>query len=165
LKNPGPVDKALAAVKEVKGELWNASAANTSMDKKTAILNWCNNWATPQLGNHFPATEELFALITDTYHRIALSPQMPIAHLNGLLHREWRERDARLDQLISELEARNAFIRRPGSPVVLDTSALMEGAPLAEFDWHILHPALVGGPVRLLVPVLAIEELDELKRP
>lgn len=65
LKNPGSVDKALAAVKKVKGELWNASAADTSMDKKTAILNGCNNWAIPQLGNHFPATEELLVLITE----------------------------------------------------------------------------------------------------
>jgi hypothetical protein len=163
LKNPGSAKAAIDTVKEVKGALLNAYG--TSNDRKTALLNWCNNWATPQLGNHFPATEELFALISDTYNRLALAPDMPRAHLNGLLHREWQEWDTRLDRLIAELGTLLAFTSRPGAPVVLDTSALMEGVPFTDFDWHTLHPSLAGVPVRLIVPILVIEELDELKRP
>lgn len=51
---------------------------------------------------------------------------------------------------------------RPGRPVVLDTSALMEGMPFATFEWHSLDPSLATVPVRLIVPILVIEELDDL---
>jgi hypothetical protein len=164
LKNPGGTAAALDTVKQVKNELWNANVTNGAERKKTAFLSWCNNWATPQLGNHFLASEELFAEIADTYQRLSLAPQMPEAHLNGLLHREWQVWDARLERLIEELQARQAFLRHPGSPVVLDTSALMEGVFFTDYDWHTLHATLNSTSVRLILPSLVIEELDELKR-
>jgi rRNA-processing protein FCF1 len=93
-----------------------------------------------------------------------MAPEMSERQLNGLLHREWQEWDARLDRLLTGLEALRAFLQRPGRLVVLDTSALMEGVFFTEFDWHKLDASLAGGPVRLIVPSLVTEELDELKR-
>ncbi|MGH3280992.1 MAG: PIN domain-containing protein [Trebonia sp.] len=46
--------------------------------------------------------------------------------------------------------------------MVLDTSVLMEGEPFLTFGWHALDPALASEPVRLILPILVIEELDDL---
>ncbi|MFL6053662.1 MAG: PIN domain-containing protein [Actinoallomurus sp.] len=56
------------------------------------------------------------------------------------------------------------FVDRPGRPVMLDTSALMEGELFTEFDWHTLDESLKDVSVRLILPSLVVEELDELKR-
>jgi len=40
----------------------------------------------------------------------------------------------------------------------------MEGVFFTEFDWHLLYPSLAGVPVRLVVPSVVTEELDELNR-
>jgi hypothetical protein len=40
----------------------------------------------------------------------------------------------------------------------------MEGVFFTDFDWHLLDPSLIGDAVRLVVPSLVVEELDDLKR-
>jgi hypothetical protein len=40
----------------------------------------------------------------------------------------------------------------------------MEGVFFTDFDWHLLDPSLRGDGVRLVVPSLVVEELDDLKR-
>jgi hypothetical protein len=75
LRNRGGLEAALETVKQVKGELWNAvTAGHSAPDKKDAFLAWCDRWATPQLGNHFPPSEELFAEIAESYHRVVQTP-------------------------------------------------------------------------------------------
>jgi predicted ribonuclease YlaK len=56
------------------------------------------------------------------------------------------------------------FLARPGRIVVLDTSALMEGVLFTGYDWHALDAGLAAEAVRLIVPILVIEELNGLKR-
>jgi hypothetical protein len=42
-------------VPQVKGQLWNASVqGNNAADRKNTFLAWCDQWATPQLGNTSP---------------------------------------------------------------------------------------------------------------
>jgi hypothetical protein len=165
LRNPGSLEAALETVKQVKGELWNAvTAGHSAPDKKDAFLAWCDRWATPQLGNHFPPSEALFAEIAESYHRVVQTPLLTERQLNGLLDREGKAWSVRLDGLIAELEQQKPFLAWPGHLVVLDTSALMEGVFFTEFDWHALDPVVKEGPIRLIVPSLVIEELDELKR-
>lgn len=163
LRNPGGLAQAIETVNQVKGQLM-ATVAGDSARRKDAFLTWCDQWATPQLGNHFPRSEGIFGEIADSYHRVALAPPMRERELNGLLNREWQEWDARLQQVLSGLEALRAFVARPGHLVVLDTSALMEGVFFTEFDWHSVDSSLTGGALRLIVPSLVVEELDELKR-
>ena len=165
LRNPGGLEAALEAVKQVKGQLWTAATAGHSATaRKDAFLTWCDQWATPQLGSHFPSSEVLFAEIVESYHRVVQTPFVPERQLNGVLDREGKAWSARLDGLIAELEHQKPFLARPGHLVVLDTSALIEGVFFTEFDWHALDPAVREGPIRLIVPSLVIEELDELKR-
>jgi rRNA-processing protein FCF1 len=81
-----------------------------------------------------------------------------------LLNREsafWKER---FTQLIDELRALKPFIELPGQIVVPDTSAFIEGTYFIELDWQDLIGAAKTEPVRLVVPILVIEELDEHKR-
>jgi len=164
LRNPGGADAALATVRQVKNELGNASGrGNNAAERKDAFLTWCDHWATPQLGNHFPVSEDLFAELTESYHRVVQTPQLSERELNMLIARECREWDARLERLISEMQSQLAFLGRPGRLVVLDTSALMEGVFFTDFDWHLLDPSPQGA-VRLVVPSLVMEELDDLKR-
>jgi predicted ribonuclease YlaK len=80
--------------------------------------------------------------------------------MNGVLNRECQTLDRRLQRLTQELEGQREFISRPGRPVILDTSALMQGLFFLEFDWHGLHTLLADQAVRLIVPSLVIEELD-----
>jgi PIN domain-containing protein len=164
LKNPGGVEAAIAAVRQVRGELTNTNGGNSAADRKDRFLRWCNNWATPQLGNHFPDTEGIFTAIEETFRRLALAPPMSEFELNTMLARDWQAWDRRLEHLASELESLRSFTARPGRITVLDTSALMEGVPFTEYDWHALRSDLAAGPIRLVVPILVIEELDGLKR-
>jgi predicted ribonuclease YlaK len=85
---------------------------------------------------------------------------MPDFGLNSLLNREWKTWDARLSQVIDELRKADVFTKHPGRIVVPDTSALMEGILFTEYDRHALYASLASGPVRIIVPVLVVEELD-----
>jgi hypothetical protein len=165
LRNPGGAAAALATVRQVKDQLSNASVeGNTAGARRDAFLTWCDNWGTPQLGNHFPPTEALFAELSESYHRMVMAPPGPERQLNGLINRECREWDSRLARLATGIEGRIAFLLRSGHLVVLDTSALMEGVFFADYDWHALDGSLREGPIRLILPSLVVEELDDLKR-
>lgn len=142
LKNPGGVEAAITTVSQVRGQLGNASSGNSAADRKDRFLRWCDNWATPQLGNHFPESEEIFTAIEETFRRLALAPPMSEYELNTMLARDWRTWDRRLEWLCAELESLRGFTARPGRITVLDTSALMEGALFTEYDWHALHSDL-----------------------
>lgn len=76
------------------------------------------------------------------------------------LFEEWTWR---LDEVIRELERLRAFAAIPGQIVVPDTSALVEGPIFDTFDWHSLGGLEPGEPVRVVVPILVVEELDQLK--
>jgi hypothetical protein len=130
LRNPGGAEKALETVRKVRNELGNADG------RKDAFLSWCDHWASPQLGNRFQATDELFAEIAECCHRLVLLPGMPAGQLNGLMQRECRAWDGRLERLEADLAELIRFLGRAGRVVVLDTSALMEGVFFTEFDWH-----------------------------
>jgi len=67
LRNPGGAGKALETVRLVRQELGNASVqGNNAGERKDAFLSWCDNCASPQLGNHFPATDEVFGEIGES---------------------------------------------------------------------------------------------------
>jgi hypothetical protein len=168
LRNPD-ITKAIETTRRVQSELGNAqNAAGVAANRAVGFLTWCESWARPQLGNYFPETEELFAELAASHRRIALRPSMEERTLNGLLSEEIKTWDARLEDLVAELQALQPFVSRPGRLLVLDTSALMEGPPFTSFDWAAILPPLpaevaaLGPHQRLIVPILVIEELDNL---
>jgi hypothetical protein len=83
----------------------------------------------------------------------------------GLAVRETNVWITRLEEVIRELRSLKPFIERPGHIVVPDTSAFVEGAYFDSFAWHTLVAGTAArDPVRLVIPILVIEELDGLKR-
>ena len=64
---------------------------------------------------------------------------------------------------MDSLQALKIFIAQPGQIVVSDTSAFIEGEYFDQFDWHSLDGVAQGQPVRVIIPILVIEELDAKK--
>jgi hypothetical protein len=84
-----------------------------------------------------------------------------------------RERDVwvdRLDAAVRRLEQLKDFVRRPGRVAVLDTSAFHEFGRFWVADWALVTEAdppyatMPGLPIRLVVPLVVVEELDAQKR-
>lgn len=83
----------------------------------------------------------------------------------GLLNREIDIWIGRFGDEIARLQALKWFAECQGQIVVPDASALIQGPGFAGFDWHSLPGVAVpAGPLRLIIPILVIEELDALKR-
>ena len=76
------------------------------------------------------------------------------------LFEEW---DWRLGEVLGELKRLRILAAVPGQIVVPDTSALVEGPIFDTFDWHSLGGLDPSEPVRVVVPILVVEELDRLK--
>jgi len=112
LKNPGGLDDAVTTVQQVKGKFMS-TLSGASAARKDVFLTWCDQWATPQLGNHFPASEDIFAEVAVSYHRLVMAPEMSERQLNGLLNREFAAWDARLDRVLAELRQLKQFLLRP----------------------------------------------------
>jgi PIN domain len=84
-----------------------------------------------------------------------------------------RERDVWVDRLntaVRRLEQLNDFVMRPGRVAVLDTSAFHEFGRFWVADWATVteadppHVSMSGLPIRLVVPLVVVEELDDQKR-
>jgi PIN domain len=84
-----------------------------------------------------------------------------------------RERDVwveRLDNAVSKLKQLENFVERPGRVAVLDTSAFHEFDRFWTADWAKVTEAdppyapLPGLAIRLVVPLVVVEELDAQKR-
>jgi hypothetical protein len=164
LRNPGTIDAAITAVQDLLRYLTNTRAGTQASGPVDPFLTWCDDYARPQLENLFVPTEGLLAELDVSYSRIsnAAIQELGLRRINAMINRELFAWDRRLGEVLDELGKQKELTMRPGRPVVLDTSALMEGKPFAAVDWHGLHPSLVAVPVRLVVPILAVEELDDL---
>jgi hypothetical protein len=162
LRNPGTIDAAVTVVQDLRRWLDNAKSGNPTFGPADPFLTWCENQARPQLENLFAPVEDLLDELDVSYNRINSAPKSDLRRINAMLSREYSFWNRRLGEVLDELGKQKQLVMRPGRPVVLDTSALMEGKPFAQFDWHSLDPSLVDVPVRLVVPILVVEELDEL---
>jgi PIN domain len=162
LRNPGTIDHAIQTIRNLQNYLGNSRGLHDGEARKDAFLNWCEDQARPNLESLLDPGEEILAELESAYHRLALAPQMTLRRLNGMLNREYTIWDQRLRRAEEELQSQKKLAGRPGHPVVLDTSVLMEGEPFLTFGWHALTPALASGPIRLIVPILVVEELDDL---
>ena len=122
-------------------------------------LTWCSN-TDGQLRNLFAVQD-----LADELFRAQLevqplgehgSPYILIGTLNGVCK-------AKLDEVVADLKRRRTFVTRPGFLGVLDTSALVE-RDLFNADWRQVMGVAATDQVRLIAPIVVIEELDELKR-
>jgi hypothetical protein len=153
-----PVDYTIETLARLQSELSNSRSGNSPEDVRDRWLRW---WSTAdsQLRNLF-ADDDIAAGLYITTEKIRGLNMVTLPYIT--LNREndvWVER---FGDLIAKLKALKPFTERPGRIVVPDTSAFIEGAYFTGFDWQSLTGA--ADLVRLVVPILVIEELDDLKR-
>jgi hypothetical protein len=143
----------------LKSELALVRSGNSAVDRRDSWLRWWSA-ADGQFRNLFTDGEIAASLYVSAQQvRDVNLGALP----NMLLNREVDFWEERLAQLIAELTALHPFISRPGLIVVADTSAFLEGEYFTNLDWQTLAGA-GAQPVRLVVPVLVVEELDAHKR-
>jgi hypothetical protein len=162
LRNPGTVDHAIATIRMLQGNLGDSRSRHDRNARLITFLTWCADQAHPNLESLFDADEELLGELESAYRRLIFARVMSQRQLNGMLNRQYSKWEQRLERIEDELQAQKRLVSSPGHPIVLDTSVFMEGEPFRTFGWHALSPALASGPIRLLVPVLAVDELDDL---
>jgi hypothetical protein len=155
LREPGGVDNAVNTLTTVMNQLYDCrvGSAPEVLDK------WLRWWEM--------ADAQLRSLFTDSDAVTGLyQTRLEMGRHGGDARFAQRETNvwiARFENMISSLRALKVFIARPGQIVVPDTSAFIEGAYFDQFNWHSLEGINQGQPVRLIVPILVIEELDARK--
>jgi len=155
------VDYTIETLTRVRNDLGNTRAGGPeAWDRRDQWLRW---WAAAdgQLRNLF-AEADLASSLYVSAEKIRDVNLGALPYV--LMNRETDFWEERLGQVIGELKALQPFIERPGLIVVPDTSAFLEGEYFTDLDWQALIGAGAGEPVRLVVPVLVVEELDEHKR-
>jgi PIN domain len=162
LRNPGTVEYAIQAIRALQDDLGDCRARHDEQARRYAFLAWCQDQARPKLESLFDPGEELLAELESAYHRLVFARPITQRQLSGRLKRQYSTWEQRLEQVEDELRAQQKLVSSPGHPIVLDTSVFMECEPFRAFCWHALSPALASGPIRLLVPILVLDELDGL---
>ncbi|MGW1715413.1 PIN domain-containing protein [Streptomyces sp. NPDC002156] len=102
-------------------------------------------------------TDGLYTAAYWEIRRIVQATPRPYPLIHGEVDNQVRRIDAALVQIARIRE----FASHPGAIVVTDTSAFIQGEIFTDFAW----PTKMGikGPVRLVVPIIVVEELDKLK--
>lgn len=155
------VKHTIDALTYLKNELGNCRAGGRSVtDARDQWLRWWSS-ADGQLRNLFTDGDMAASLYVSAEKvRDVNLGALPLVLLNREID-AWSER---FEQAIAELKALEPFIARPGQIMVPDTSAFLEGEYFTELDWHALTGTGGTETVRLVVPVLVLEELDAHKR-
>lgn len=151
---------AIATVQDLLIECGNYSGSATSYPSRCEHYRTWVGRADQQLRNTFTDDEPGQSLYTTSYWELTrLHPESPQSM--GLLEREIQLQSARLLALRIKMQRLQLFVGHPGEIVIPDTSALVRGELFTGFDWPTrLH---LGPPVRLIIPILVVEELDRLK--
>jgi PIN domain len=154
------VDKTIERLTYLNGQLGNCRAGMNAADTQERWLRW---WS--EADRHL---QDLFVdgeVVASLYVSSERVRHLDIAVLPyGVLNHEIDSWVTRFEAMIAELAALKPFIERPGHIVVPDTSAFIEGAIFTELNWQAVAGVGAGELVRLVVPVLVIEELDDHKR-
>jgi len=155
-----PADETADVLRDLWSKLENCRSGNDARDVRDRWLRWWSE-ADEELRNLFPDGEVAASLYVSQarVHDVNLDT-MP----HGVLDHEIDVWQDRLNEMIRELIKLQPFIERPGLIMVPDTSAFIEGVYFTELNWQELADVDQQEPLRLVVPILVVEELDELKR-
>jgi hypothetical protein len=157
LRHPGDIDRVLRMLADLQSRLVNYRGYEDTVP----YLAWCEE-ASRQLREHFLSVD-LAELAERDQRELTFGGAVmtrPREFLDGNIDL-WK---VRLAEVRMTLEKLRPFIERPGSLLILDTSAFIEGEYFTDLDWHRLAGVQAGAPVRLIVPIIVIDELDDLKR-
>lgn len=159
LRSHGRLDDAITTVQDLRTKAQNCESAGRFDLAKKAYLDWVDN-AHNQLHNLVEEADVAEGLTSQTYWEIyRLEYEAPGAW--ALLRREIRVQSDRLDRFRDRLVEPRDFAAHPGRVVVPDTSALVQGVWFEDLDW--VSALRLEPSVRLVVPILVVEELDGIK--
>lgn len=161
LRAPGAIGPAIQTLQELAHGCRNSTSTTSGVhDARDRYLRWVDD-AFAQLKSLFREGTLAEGLHSALYWRI-FQIHEGWTRPWDLLLREVNTQCGRLEQTISELTALKEFVEHDGRILVIDTSALVEGGFFEELDWvgEFQSP---GSRVRIVIPIIVIEELDDLK--
>jgi rRNA maturation endonuclease Nob1 len=161
LKDPGAVDRAIEIVSARAMTLQNTTVTGRGAEGlRDAWLDWWGQ-TDAQLRSLFVDSELADELLrTQIEVQRLLEHGRPFIFINSI-NQLWK---SRLDGVVEQLKSLRSFTAHIGCLVVIDTSALIEGEHVATTDWRSVIGCAASDSLRLLVPMLVVEELDALKR-
>ena len=175
LRTTGDLQKAIDTLTSLAREL-KSLLNDPNLTSRQARYDWLQWWANAdmRLRDVFARGDLQTALYVTAADVRTSEPRQPASVTSGhdapTLSFIIRCRDVwaeRLEDEARELRQVQAFVDRPGRIGVLDTSAFIEGRKFWLANWPTLLGADPPGgpplPVRLVVPLLVVEELDEGK--
>lgn len=159
LRSPGHVEAARATIRDICTGADNIEGGHNAFGSaRKAYLRWVDE-AHRQLDGLFTSegvAEDLFS--ANFWLLRSLEHDPPDAW--AVLRRELRSQRRHLEQLDATLARYQEFMAHPGELALVDTSALVQAHWFEHLDW----PTQLGAAhVRLLLPILVLEELDHLK--
>jgi hypothetical protein len=173
LKSPGDVQSSIEDVDFLARKL--ADCLNVPRpNSKQAREAWLEWWAEADMKfRQLFAEDDLLVPLAQAATEIRNLDIPAPAHDAPILSFIVRERDVWVDRLgdvIRILNQVKGFVMRPGRVAVLDTSAFHEFDRFWVADWAKVteadrpYASVPGLPVRLVVPLVVVEELDAQKR-
>jgi hypothetical protein len=160
LPGASPADAAQELQRQVNEATNVLAVAHTSEDILGGYLRWAIE-AELMLRNHFTAATVAAVIFTDRYWSLQTPAPASRDLIPLLVNAEVREQTTRLAAERDRLVQSQTRWQK-GRLVLLDTSAVIQGPTLWEWD-----PAATLGlrdnPVLIVIPVLVLDELDELK--
>lgn len=138
-------------------------------DWLTAYIEWANGAAGRLRGQI--ALADIDRLVWTGRHQLLASkvgmlyPDLESSGLNHVLAAELDDRNTAFDEAYKALDRRIKLWSIPGTFVAFDTSVYIQGNKLEEANiGAMLGLAAPDGPIRLLVPMAVVDELDSLKQ-
>jgi hypothetical protein len=178
LKQPGDLQLAIDTLSTLSRELGRLISPTTSTSGQ-ARGEWLRWWATAdqRLRLAFADDDLTVPLYRSTAAIRAAEPPASVranaadfAHEMDLVLREREIWVQRFNTAEAGVRLVQKFVNRAGRVAVLDTSAFHEGGDFWSADWAAItkadppHASVAGLPIRLIVPLLVIDELDAQKR-
>lgn len=174
LKSPGDLQAAIDSVDFLARKLADCLETRPRPNSQQARGRWLKWWAEADLKlRELFDDDDLLVPLAQTAAEIRNLDLPAPAYDTPILSFITRERDVWVDRLgnaVRKLKQLKNFVMRPGRVAVLDTSAFHEIDRFWVADWGKVteadppHASMSGLPIRLVIPLVVVEELDAQKR-
>jgi len=163
LRPSAKLDEAIALLRTLATNCYNdAQPVGMSLpaEKRDAYVRWATG--TEGRLRAILSIRDAAAFFGSPRHRDICS-MTPGSQLLPMINAEIDALSDRFETLANELDSARRLFERAGTCLVPDTSFYIEhGEKIEHVDFHAL--AQVPGPVRVLIPMIVVDELDGLKR-
>ncbi|MCX5351989.1 PIN domain-containing protein [Streptomyces mirabilis] len=159
LRNVGAIEAAELTLQQLKNECEDLRNATAVVSARDNYLSWVEK-AEAQFRSLFVDETMVDNLFSPAYWEIRRITQVT-PRPYPLIHGEVATQVRAIEAALAALALIRTFAGHPGAIVVPDTSAFIQGEIFTDLVW----PTKMGvkGPVRLVIPIIVVEQLDRLK--